>query len=125
MKKAEYAFVVALLQDYFKVPNRSSIINPPITVLGASAHYQPCGGGRPSAPDIAIYPSLKIILKPPIPTPPPQYILRFVCRTSPRTSRYCEISPVDQSARLWTRQATPTPGRHITVTGQPGVYYEE
>ncbi|CAI2201081.1 15677_t:CDS:2, partial [Funneliformis geosporum] len=28
-------------------------------------------------------------------------------------------------ARLWTRQATPIPGRHMPVAGQPGVHYEE
>ncbi|CAI2193463.1 16482_t:CDS:2, partial [Funneliformis geosporum] len=28
-------------------------------------------------------------------------------------------------ARLWTRQVTLIPGRHIAVAGQPGVYYEE
>ncbi|CAG8739288.1 17819_t:CDS:10 [Dentiscutata erythropus] len=75
------------------------------------AHYQPRGGRKPSVPDIAIYPSLNIIPKPPIPSSPPQHGLSFIRRTP---SRHCEIPPVDKSVR-----------RHIAVTGQLGVYYEE
>ncbi|CAG8607133.1 13380_t:CDS:2 [Funneliformis caledonium] len=186
MEKAEHASVVGLLQKYFEVPNGGIIINPPIDVLGASAHYKPRGRGKPSAPDIAIYPSLSIIPKPPTPAPPPQFGLRIL--RAPRIpSRHREIPPVDKTgrpharimcevavsqkydgprgwnakccrwmrqqyvrcvfgikiynksstrnangqfdrcmiARLWTRQVTPIPGRHIAVAGQPGVYYEE
>src|ERR1044072_1263815 len=35
IKKDEYGFVVARLQDYFKVPNGGMIINPPIDVGGS------------------------------------------------------------------------------------------
>ncbi|CAI2201960.1 13326_t:CDS:2, partial [Funneliformis geosporum] len=58
---------------YFKVPNGGVADNPPIDVGGSLAHYQPRGNKNSSAPDIAIYPGLTIIPKPPIPAPPPQH----------------------------------------------------
>ncbi|CAG8466220.1 2678_t:CDS:2, partial [Dentiscutata erythropus] len=80
MEKAEHASAVARLIKYFEVPNGGVADNHPIDVLGSSAHYQPRGRGKPSAPDIAIYPGLTIIPKSPIPAPPPQH------RTAPRPS---------------------------------------
>lgn len=120
MEKAEHGTVVGLLQDFFKIPNRGVVINPPIDVLGALcmknsfrllrlvirfiifscpiiAHYRPRGRGKPSAPNIAIYPGLTIIPKPPIPAPPPQRGLGFRRRNAPRASRHLEIPPVDKS----------------------------
>ncbi|CAG8761124.1 36382_t:CDS:2, partial [Gigaspora margarita] len=89
-----HASVVTLLQYYFKIPNGGVIVNPPIDVLGSSAHYQPNGEGKPSAPDIAIYPRLTIIPMPPIPDLPPQCRLSF---HSSRLSQHLEISAVDTS----------------------------
>ncbi|CAG8487108.1 8542_t:CDS:2, partial [Funneliformis mosseae] len=84
------------LDKYFEVPNGGVADNPPIDVLGASAHYKPRGGGKPSAPGIAIYPSLSIIPKPPTPAPPPQCGLRIL--RAPRIpSRHREIPPVDKT----------------------------
>ncbi|CAG8489197.1 6374_t:CDS:2 [Gigaspora rosea] len=80
MKKAEHASVVARLIRYFKVPN--------------GAHYQPRGRDKPFAPDIAIYPGLTILPKPPIPAPPSQRRLNF---HPPRPSRHLEILAVDKS----------------------------
>nr|CAG8599770.1 13692_t:CDS:2 [Entrophospora candida] len=68
MKLDEYAFVVAQLQNYFEVPNGGVVGDPPIDV---GAHYQPNGGGLPSAPDVAIFPSLNIIPPSPAPAPAP------------------------------------------------------
>ncbi|CAB4414156.1 unnamed protein product [Rhizophagus irregularis] len=102
LKKAEHAFVVARLKKYFDVPNRGVADNPPIDVAGASAHYKPRGRGKPSAPDIAIYPSLSIIPKPPTPAPPPQRGLRIL-RAPRRPSRYREILPVDKTGRPHAR----------------------
>ncbi|KAF0459367.1 hypothetical protein F8M41_000776 [Gigaspora margarita] len=100
MEKTVHASVVIRLIVYFMVPNGGVADNPPIDVLGSSAHYQPRGGGKPSAPDIAIYPGLTIIPKPPIPAPPPQRRLSF---HPPRPSRHLEIPPVDKSGRPHAR----------------------
>src|SRR5213080_2869420 len=37
METAEHAFVVARLQEYFKVPNGGVVDDPPIDVVGASS----------------------------------------------------------------------------------------
>ncbi|CAG8738579.1 1468_t:CDS:2, partial [Funneliformis caledonium] len=63
VEKAVHASVI-------EVPKGGFVINP---------HYRSRGKGKPSAPDIAIYPSLNII-----PKPPSQRRIQFR-RTSPRT----------------------------------------
>ncbi|KAF0425643.1 hypothetical protein F8M41_006303 [Gigaspora margarita] len=100
MEKAVHGSVVAQLMRDFGVPNGGVTYNPPIDVLGSLAHYQPNGEGKPSAPDIAIYPGLTIIPMPPIPDPPPQRRLSF---RSPRLSRHLEIPAVDTSGRPHAR----------------------
>src|SRR5437764_10018922 len=93
MIKAEHGSVVRQLKNYFNVPNGGVVDDPPIDVLGAvgkknsfgllrrvirfiicsnsiTVHYKPRGRGKPSVPDIAIYPSLNIIPKPPVPPLP-------------------------------------------------------
>nr|CAG8632710.1 10095_t:CDS:2 [Entrophospora candida] len=92
MKLDEYAFVVAQLQNYFE----GVIYGPPIDV---GAHYQPNGGGLPSAPDVAIFPNPTRIVA------TNQFNRRMI-------------------ARLYTRQTTPSPN-HVAIIGQPGVYFEE
>ncbi|CAG8662083.1 13443_t:CDS:2, partial [Funneliformis caledonium] len=101
MENAEHAFVVKRLDKYFEVPNGGVADNPPIDILGASAHYKPRGGGKPSASDIAIYLSLSIILKPPTPAPP-QCGLR-IFRAPRISSQHREIPPVDKTGRPYAR----------------------
>ncbi|CAG8759559.1 21216_t:CDS:2, partial [Gigaspora rosea] len=93
MENVVHASVEELLRNYFYIPNRGVIINPPINVMGSSK-------GKPSAPDIAIYPGLTIIPMPPIPAPPPRSRLS-IC--SPRPSRHLEIPAVDASGKPHAR----------------------
>ncbi|RIB19802.1 hypothetical protein C2G38_2244957 [Gigaspora rosea] len=65
-----------------------------VSALILRAHYQPRGRDKPFAPDIAIYPGLTILPKPPIPAPPSQRRLNF---HPPRPSRHLEILAVDKS----------------------------
>jgi hypothetical protein len=111
MVKDEHTAVVKRLDKYFEVPNGGVADDPPIDVLEFSskknsfgsfslvisfitfscpikAHYKPCGRDKPSAPDIAIFPGLSIIPKPP--TPPSQCGLRA-------PSRHNEIPPVNKT----------------------------
>ncbi|RHZ90263.1 hypothetical protein Glove_1g48 [Diversispora epigaea] len=137
MESDEHAFVVARLQKYFEVPNGGVADDPPIDVAGASAHYKPRGRGFPSAPDVAIFPGLNIIPPPPVPTRARRRRrLPMLRPRRRRTSRHNEIPPVTRTgrphaqimcevaARLYTRQAIPLPN-HVTVIGQPGIYFEE
>ncbi|KAF0425642.1 hypothetical protein F8M41_006302 [Gigaspora margarita] len=94
IEKVVHGFVVAQLLKYFEVPNGGVIVNLPKDVAGSLAHYQPYGEEKLSAPDIAIYPGLTIILKPSIPAPLPQCRLSF---HPPRPSRHLEIPTVDKS----------------------------
>ncbi|KAF0419875.1 hypothetical protein F8M41_007121 [Gigaspora margarita] len=113
-------------------------------VLGSLAHYQPRGRGKPSAPDISIYPSLPDILKFPQltnqedPTQESCAKLQY-CKVmwvravgmqivvvgvkiySPRATRNAN-EQLDRCmiARLWTHQEAPVPGKHTAVaTGTP------
>ncbi|CAJ0904375.1 11280_t:CDS:2 [Entrophospora sp. SA101] len=103
MESDEHTFVVVRLQEYFKVPNGGVVDDPPIDVVGASAHYQPNGGGLPSAPDVAIFPSLNIISPFPAPAPAPRRTRRQSLRPRRRTSRHNEIPPVTRTGRPHAR----------------------
>ncbi|CAJ0749218.1 20260_t:CDS:2 [Entrophospora sp. SA101] len=67
------------------------------------AHYQPNGGGLPSAPDVAIFPSLNIISPFPAPAPAPRRTRRQSLRPRRRTSRHNEIPPVTRTGRPHAR----------------------
>ncbi|CAJ0911568.1 8618_t:CDS:2, partial [Entrophospora sp. SA101] len=67
------------------------------------AHYQPNGGGLPSAPDVAIFPSLNIISPSPAPAPAPRRTRRQTLRPKRRTSRHNEIPPVTRTGRPHAR----------------------
>lgn len=86
IEKTEHIFVIAWLQDCFKVLNEDNVNNLPIDVGGVSsrknsfgllrlfisftifscpiiAHYRPHRRGKLAAPNVIIYPSLDIISK--------------------------------------------------------------
>ncbi|CAI2175783.1 9836_t:CDS:2 [Funneliformis geosporum] len=103
MEKAKYFAIVERFIEHFKIPNEGVIDKSPIEVYGNSG--------------------LTIILKPLIPAPLLQYRLIIHRRTTFDILKFPQFT--NQLARLWTRQVTSIPGRHIVVVGQPGVYYEE
>ncbi|CAJ0634005.1 314_t:CDS:2 [Entrophospora sp. SA101] len=106
----EHEYVVALLQDYFKIPNGGVIIDPPIIVLGQPLHPSPNADGLRIAPDIAVLPNEAYVPRPPNSGPlnlgpPPSDT-----RGNPHARIVCEVA-VSQSYRglknkceLWMSQ---------------------
>ncbi|RIB08157.1 hypothetical protein C2G38_2147216 [Gigaspora rosea] len=102
--------VVALLQEYFRIPNGGVIINPPIVVRGQSLHPSPNADGLRIAPDIAVRPNKTYVPRPPNPGPlnigpPPSDTMG-----NPHARIVCEVA-VSQSYRglknkceLWMSQ---------------------
>ncbi|RHZ69493.1 hypothetical protein Glove_283g92 [Diversispora epigaea] len=108
MEKDEHSATTLRLLDYFRAPNGGNTDNPPIDALINSTHYRPHGAGRQLAPDVAVFPSLSFIPKPPTPlspTPlPPHRRLRYGRRVHPRPPpRHLDIPPVNTSGRPHAR----------------------
>ncbi|GBC05111.1 hypothetical protein RclHR1_06040002 [Rhizophagus clarus] len=102
MSLREHAATVSLLQRYFNLPNGNTIWNPTIDVSGDDFHFSPAGNGVRIAADIAVYPSMSYVPKPPTPGlgPPPSDI-----RGNPHARIMCEVAS-GQSAANWKNKCS-------------------
>ncbi|RHZ54771.1 hypothetical protein Glove_423g80 [Diversispora epigaea] len=109
MSTPDHEYVVALLQDYFKIPNENVIIDPPIDVMGSPSHPSPNANGLVIEPDIAVYPSETYV---PTPNSGPTYLGPPPSDTggNPHARIICEIAvsqkilSLERKCTLWMMQ---------------------